>query len=198
MKEGPGEKFRFVLEWNAFIKKGDMYSLGVLYNNYFDLLYNYGRKFHFENPLIEDAIQNIFLNLIKAQKILVNVNNHYAYLLCSFRNELFHLSSKEKSFCMTEAFPNYIIHSEYNIEEEIIQKESDLNIRKLLFKIVKKLTPSQQEILYLRFNSGFSYGEISKIINISVESCRTSVYRALKTLKKDIESLREKGAVFYF
>lgn len=198
MKDGSGEKYRFVSEWNAFIKTGNMHSLGILYNFHFDLLFNYGRKFHFENQIIEDAIQNVFISLIKTQKRLININNHYAYLLSSFRNELFHLSSKEKRFCLTVAFPQYIFNSEYNIEEEMIQKESDLNMQKLLLKIIKKLSSSQQEILYLRFYSGFSYDEISKIINISVESCRTSVYRALKTLRNDIESLKEKGAVFYF
>jgi RNA polymerase sigma factor (sigma-70 family) len=198
MEEPSGKRYRFIREWNAFIQTGDMHSLGIIYNNYFDLLYNYGKKFHFENQLIEDAIQNVFISLIKGQKRLRFVENPTSYLFCSFRNELFHLNSQGRNIKLDDISEQSNIYSEGNREEEIIKYESDSNLNHILNKCIRKLTPAQQEILFMRYDANFSYNDISRIINISVESCRTSVYRAVKTLKKDLENLKKQGVTLFF
>ena len=198
MENRTDKKYRFVHEWDAFIKTGDMHSLGLVYSYYFDLLYNYGRKFHFENQLIEDAIQNVFMSLIRVQKRLVKVENLTSYLFLSFRNELFHLKAKDRSERLDDSSPQFFVNSESNKEEEIIKNESDSNLNYFLNKSIKKLTPSQQEILYMRYDAGLSYEDISHIIDISIESCRTAVYRAIKSLKKDLGELKKQGVKLYF
>jgi RNA polymerase sigma factor (sigma-70 family) len=198
MKNNTDKKYRFILEWDTFIKTGDMRSLGIVYDNYFDLLYNYGRKFRFENQLIEDAIQNVFVNLIKAQKRLGGIENLASYLFCCFRNELFHLTEKEKNVRLEDSSSHFLVNPENNQEENIIENESNSNLNDILNKSIKRLTASQQEILYMRYDAGLSYENISKIINISVESCRTVVYRAVKSLKKDLEVLKKNGIKLYF
>jgi len=198
MENSTDKKYRFVNEWNAFIKTGDMRSLGIIYDNYFDLLYNYGRKFHFDNQLIEDAIQNVFVSLIKVHNRLEKVENITSYLFSSFRNELFHLSDKNIIIRLDDSSSQFFVNSENNKEEEIIKNESDSNLNDILNKCIKKLTPAQQEILYMRYDVNLSYEDISKIINISIESCRTAVYRAVKSLKKDLEMLKKNGVKLYF
>ncbi|MNL66075.1 RNA polymerase sigma factor [compost metagenome] len=57
----------------------------------------------------------------------------------------------------------------------------------LLLKLSRQLEllPSRQkEALYLRFNSELEYEEIAVIMNISLETCRTLVYRAVKQLRE--------------
>ena len=117
-----------------------MRSLGLIYNNYFDLLYNYGKKFHFENQLIEDAIQNVFINLIKAQKRLDWVDNLTSYLFYSFRNELFHLYAKDRRVHFDDSSSLFLVKSECNQEDEIIKNESDSNLNYVLNKCIMKLT----------------------------------------------------------
>ena len=173
--------------WNAFIETGDTKSLELVYNQYFDLLYNYGKKFHSENQLIEDAIQNLFIRLIKGQKHLCCVKNPHSYLICSFRNELFHLIKKSRKISLHDSLPEFIYHPEWNPEEGIIKNETERNLKNILIKSIKKLTSSQQEILYMRYDTGLSYEDISNALNITIESCRTAVYRAIKTIKKHIE-----------
>jgi len=183
-------------EWNRFIRKGGIHALESVYNEYYDKLYNYGRKHGFRAHLIEDAIQNLFVSLIKSRKKLGKIDKLFSYLICSFRNELFRLGTKERSFSLSEGLQKFTV-AEYNMEDEIIRQEVDLNIQNLLLTIIKKLPPSQQEILYMRFYSGLGYEEISEILGISIESCRTSIYRSLKTIREDVEVLKRSGAVFY-
>jgi RNA polymerase sigma factor (sigma-70 family) len=198
MKNNTGKKDRFVREWNEFIKSGDMKSLGLVYNSYFDLLYNYGRKFHIDGQLIEDAIQNVFINLIKSHHKLEAVENVTSYLFYSFRNELFRLASKEKNVSFEESAPHVFIYPDNNQEEEIIKGESQSKLTFILNKCIKKLTLSQQEILYMRYDANLSYESISRIINVSVESSRTAVYRAVKTLRKELQALKKKGVPLDF
>ena len=198
MENNTGKKDRFVREWNAFIKSGDMDSLGLVYDSYFDLLFNYGRKFHFESQLIEDAIQNVFISLINVRKKLEGVENVTSYLFYSFRNELFKISAKEKKIRLDDATPQFFISPDNNKEEEIIKTESDSRLSSILNRYIKKLTPSQQEILYMRYDANLSYDDISRILNISIESCRTAVYRAVKSLKQDLLELKRHGVTLHF
>jgi RNA polymerase sigma factor (sigma-70 family) len=63
-------------------------------------------------------------------------------------------------------------------QEETIEK---------IKKAMVKLSDRQQEVLHLKFQVGLSYPEIAKILEISVESVRTLVYRAVKTIKEELK-----------
>ncbi len=67
-----------------------------------------------------------------------------------------------------------------------INKEVEKYQKNLVARIIKELTPKQQEILYLRFTKGFNYNEISEIIDINHNSVRKQVYRAIKKMRKDL------------
>lgn len=82
---------------------------------------------------------------------------------------------------------------EYSIEEEIVMDETDARLRNILLESLRKLTPRQQEILYLKFDNDLSYEEISDMFGISVESCRTSVYRIIRGIRDDLKQLKVKG-----
>ena len=185
-------------EWEAFLTTGNMSALAVIYEGNFDLLLNYGRKFSREESIIEDAIQNIFANLIRSREKLGELINVQQYLLAAHRNELIELITKKKKTLSSEILPDTLFKPEYSVEEEIIEKEDQVRLRKFLRKSIVKLTSHQQEALYLKYDIGLSYEEISKILNISVESCRTSIYRSLKLIKAEVEILHKKKIQLFF
>lgn len=76
---------------------------------------------------------------------------------------------------------------EYSIEHNIIEEEQNRELSEKLKKIIQQLPARQKEALYLRFNESMEYDEISRILNISVESARKQVYRALKTVREIME-----------
>lgn len=173
-------------EWDSFVKSGDLHSFKTLYNFYFDLLYHYGKKYRAEYYLIEDSIQNVFLNLIKNNTDLYRVNNFHGYLLYSFRNELLKLLEKERRYNFYNKMPEFNFYIDNNPEDVLIKSEISTEVKRFLKDCIKTLTSSQQEILFLRYSLGLSYDDISFILKISIESCRTSVYRAIKSIKKSI------------
>jgi RNA polymerase sigma factor (sigma-70 family) len=50
--------------------------------------------------------------------------------------------------------------------------------------VLKNLPAKQKEALYLRYNESMEYPEIAQVLNISVESVRKQVYRALNSIRK--------------
>ncbi len=175
-------------EWDAYITAGDIKSLEAVYNCYFDVLFNYGCTFNCESQCIEDAIQNVFITLIKKQQQLTSVDNPHAYILTAFRNEILQLLIRNKRIHLHEHFKDSVFTPESSPEEVIIQDETKSNLQSTLKSGIKKLSPGQQEIIFMRFEAGLSYEDISRSLNISVESCRTAVYRAVKEIKRIVGS----------
>ncbi|MDO9614414.1 MAG: hypothetical protein Q7J86_07790, partial [Bacteroidota bacterium] len=54
--------------WNQFILDGNMDALSRIYFHYYDLLFTYGMKHTSDKQVVEDTIQNVFMNLIKLRK----------------------------------------------------------------------------------------------------------------------------------
>lgn len=175
--------------WKIFISTGCEKSFSVIYYNHFDLLYYVGLKYTSNRQIIEDSIQNIFVYLLKKRKNLNLVTNVKAYLLKSFRRQLFLDLKKQSRFSfsdqLTETQFNY-----FNGTEQSISEKEELNIlKRAIKKSMKNLSAKQQEIIYLRYDCDLSYEEISNILEISVDSCYKSVYRSIKIMKTSIEQM---------
>lgn len=56
-----------------------------------------------------------------------------------------------------------------------------------LAKAIQQLPERQQEALNLRFILELPYSEVASIMDISLESVRTLVYRSVKTLREDLK-----------
>jgi len=185
-------------EWDSFRLAGNMDALSVIYEGNFDLLLNYGRKFCNETSLVEDAIQNIFANLIRSRERLGEIIHIPNYLIISHRNELLELLGKSHLTIATEKIPENLFVPEYSAEDRIIEEDRTTRLKKFLNLSLQKLTSHQQEVLYLKYDVDLAYEEISDILNISVESCRTAVYRSIKLIKSDLEALKDKNIQFFF
>lgn len=127
-------------EWNSFRFFGDMDADSVIYQENFNLLLNYGRKFWREVGLIEDAIQNIFTKLIRQRESVGEINHISKYLVIVLRNEIFNLMRKSKSTIATENIPDILFKPEYSIEEEIVEQEGQSHLNKCLNICLHKLT----------------------------------------------------------
>jgi RNA polymerase sigma factor (sigma-70 family) len=166
---------------------GDSKALAILYFEAFDSLYNYGIKFTRNKEIVEDSIQNLFVDLLSNKKKLSNVNNLKTYLFKSLKYIILkELTSNNilDNFDLSEA--SFLISQP--IEKSIINKEEkDLN-SKLLLQVYNSLGEREKEAIYLKYNCELSYPEISKILEISIESTRTLIYRGIKKIRKSFDS----------
>ena len=66
----------------------------------------------------------------------------------------------------------------------MIEKEEENELKLKISAALNQLPSKQKEALYLRYNESLDYPEVAKLLEISVESARKQVYRALKTLRE--------------
>lgn len=181
--------------WIKFIH-GDNDALATLYYEYFDKLLNFGMKYSVNRFVVEDSIQNVFTDLLKKQSKLQAVENIQFYLLKALRNQISNDQRKTKKLTSVAETSEIDFRITYAVENELISKESD-EIQASFLKLVNDtLSDRQKEALYLKYNCGFDYLEISEIMQISVESVRTMVYRTLKTIKKSFANNSYHNLIF--
>ena len=171
--------------WNN-LKLGSMEALGDLYDLFIDTLFSYGMQYSQDKQFIMDCIHDLFLDLYKYRKSLANTDNVKYYLLRSLKNKIVK-SKKEHLIGLTNEVScskNDSLQQEESFEAHLVNEEF-INEREVkLANAVSKLSKKQRQILFLRFTEEREYEEIAQLMNVSVQTSRTTVYRAIKELRK--------------
>ena len=179
--------------WNKMLNGSDE-AFSIIYKSYSVSLYVYGLKFTTRQDIIEDCIQDLFINLLKNHKKISRGDNIQFYLLKAFRNNLFRLLKREKVYQEPSA-NQYDFQVVFSIEQSIIDKEEENEKSRLLVDSLKSLSSRQKEAIYLRYTKGFEYRQVASIMNMEVESCRNLISRALTKLRK---SLKEDSRIILY
>jgi len=178
-------------KWNRF-RKGDDLALSGIYAEYAGSLYLYGLKFTGNRAVIEDALHDLFIDLIRTRGSIRETGNIQFYLLKAFRRKLIRQLKRESRYGDDQLKEN-LFDVRYSAEQEMIAEESRSNTAKCLAQAIEKLSPRQKEAIYLKFQKEQDYREISEILGMEIEASRNLVYRAVKSLK---EALQKTGADF--
>jgi len=178
---------KYVDSWRKFIS-GDDTALSTIYLGIYDDLLNFGLKFSTERTIVEDCIQNLFIDLLKNRNKLKSVVNIDFYILKSLRNQVKKEQAKRQKLNITDTIhknQNHPFFITYSIEEKLIQEDAEKIKSKFVSFIKKNLTPHQKEALCLRYNFSLEYDQVAEIMGIDIASARTLIYRAIKTIKKN-------------
>ena len=180
--------------WAKF-KSGDNDTLSMIYGENSKKLYQYGLKLTPNHSIIEDAIQELFCDLVRNRKNLGDTNNIQFYLIKSFKRKLLRQLQKEKRYNLKDSDEEYTFEITYSIEHDIIIEEKSNQKIYLLHEAIKNLSPRQKEVVYLKYTLELEYDEIAEIMDMSIESCRNLIYRSIKSLK---DSFQANGALVLF
>lgn len=182
IKLGIDNTIHFV--WESF-KLGNKEAFASIYNQHLNALYRYGTKLCADDEIVKDAIQEVFLDLyLKREKKTTNPENLKFYLILSLKRNL--IKKLKQSRKLGEINPGYELTFEpgYNIEQIMIENEEESERSRRIQNMLNELPIKQKEVIYLRLNESMEYPEIAKVMNISVESVRKQVYRAIKTVRE--------------
>ena len=164
--------------WESF-RKGDREAFAALFRAHYEPLYRYGSKFTTNVELLEDTIQELFLELWQA-KSTSPVLSVKAYLLKSLKYKL--LKSFRKNGKVVPLNENENVF-EWSHENFLIAEEDSMEKKQLVLEALHRLSNRQREIIYLKYYQNLSYEEVSEIMNINYQVARNLLYQAIKSLK---------------
>jgi len=169
-------------------KKGNEDAFEDLYRKYFKALSHYGFRICQDHELIENAIQDLFIDLWRRRAFLAEVDNVKFYLIKSLRNQLIRNSQNdvlENSEDVND-FLDYL--GSLSIEQTIVQKESE-ELRKIkIEKAISKLSTRQKEVIHLRYFQNLSLDEISTLIVLPKQVVKNLLSKSYAVLRVYLKS----------
>lgn len=170
--------------WKAF-KQGDQAAFSLLYQRYVRVLFSYGKKLGADEQAVEDAIQDLFVDLWQSRSRLSDVESARFYLFRSLRRKI-HVSIRpdQASAESWEAVDEWRLPTSPAWESEVINAERAQLQTADLQSQLKKLPLRQYEVLVLYYYHDFSYDQIAAILSINQQSVRNLLQRALHKLRQ--------------
>jgi len=162
------------------------------YNLYVNELFTYGLYLGFERETVKDAVHDVFVKITTSSDNLDNISNIKFYLFRSLKNRLLDIHKNQKEHIELENIDPALeipFNIQVNVEELMIEREEQKQIKTEIEQMLNALTDRQREIIYLRYVQEYDYDQIAQLLNISVHGCRKLVSTAMHSLREKFGSL---------
>ena len=173
------------VELLAAAKRGDQPAFRSLYEKYFDDLFQIARR---RVTLTEDAgdlVQEVFLSFYKNIQTIQVDDSIGGYLFISLRNKILNFYAKERSRLNKLSQKPFIpVENEDVIWSRLLTKE----IQELVQAELNSMSPRLKEIYQLSKEQQMSIAEISALLQISEQTVKNQLYRALQQIRAALKS----------
>jgi RNA polymerase sigma factor (sigma-70 family) len=173
--------------WKDF-KNGDIDAYATIYQKYFFVLFNYGKKISDDHELIKDCIQELFIKIWNNRENLAETTSIKYYLFTSLKRKLLDVLRKPQF----EIIPGHIGEEEgselLNIPNDVEEENSSLQKDKVI-RALSRLSQHQQKLLDMKFQKNLSNQEIADELGISIQSVYNAVFKALRSIRKHLSSV---------
>lgn len=174
-------------EWQKFIE-GDRSAFKQLMQDHYKTLYNYGAKYTTDTELVKDCIQELFIGLWNRKVFLSTNVNPKAYLISSLRRALHRKIQSENRISKYQDSINTLSLFDFDIsiEEEFINRETDLLKANKIASLIANLPKRQKEVVYLKFFLNLSRDEIAVVMGNNPQTVSNLLQLAFKKLRGDL------------
>lgn len=185
--------------WDNFLR-GDDKAFASIYFLHIGCLLSYGRNFTQDDEMLHDSVQEIFLDLFeKRGKPHAQIHNLKGYLLVALRNSILRKKLKQRKSSVHGLTSSEVeeFNVSYSFEEHVVSQEVSVEALGKLRQAIAGLSPALKEIVYLRFEEGLPYTEIAAIMEITVDSARKQLFRAISSLRNVLENQYFNGIILF-
>ena len=129
----------------------------------------------------EDAVQELYLKLIKIPDKLSNIQDPAAYGITMLRNICIDIIRRREKL-KSEELHEYMIADASSPDKAVTEKDK----LRILIHEIDRLPQKQSTVLKMRAIDGLEYDEISQRTGLSQVNVRVLISIARKTLKKNL------------
>jgi RNA polymerase sigma factor (sigma-70 family) len=169
------------------LKEGSALAFTQLYNLYFEDLCRYAKRITNDKELIEDSLQDLFVEIWKSRNDLPPVHAVKYYLYKRLKRKIIKkLVDQRKVPMVINVLEEYNFNIVFSKESELISQQFSDYQQKRLLNALNSLTRRQKEAITLRFYDGLTNQEVAGLLSMDTRSVRNLIYRAMLTLKKEM------------
>lgn len=181
--ESNADRKYWELIWQKF-KAGDCQAFETIYNEFVDVLYAYGSKISSNKNLVEDSIQDLFIDMYRYGSKLKKPEYIEFYLFKSLKRIIVRkLKENQKVDFINGSL------EQFNLKfalEDVSEKQMLEKQYRLLQHKLKNLDAKKRELLFLKFNSGLTYMEIGEMLDVKPDTVKKQVQRLIKHIQKEL------------
>lgn len=169
-------------------QSSEIIEFSTCYHRYKQVVYNYALKMAGNRMAADDMVQSVFLKLYEHFSGIRNKESISYWLFKSVRNEVYayfrtkriavnQISAEEHPDCLQTEAAAVELQYELNNMREIVRAE------------LEQLPIEQKDVLLLREYGGFSYREISEMLQIDEELVKSRLFKARAKLVKKLQPM---------
>jgi len=183
------------------IKHGDVKSFELVFKSFYCRLCHYASHYVRNKTITEDLVKDTFIKIWENRKSIVINSSLSGYLYRSVHNNCVNYITRNKHPNILydsdlQDMPVELTHpvsSDYPIANLIAQE-----LEEKLKKSLQTLPDQCREIFILSRVDNLSHEEIAKNKNISINTVKVQIYRALMKLRIDLKEYLPAFIIFFF
>ncbi|RAJ10910.1 RNA polymerase sigma-70 factor (ECF subfamily) [Chitinophaga skermanii] len=165
---------------------GDKESFYRCFNAVYDDLYRLGIYLYRDQYLVQESINELFLELWKIRAKLTDVHNKQQYIITIYKRILYKTHAKLNTGAHEpveniEEIPQL---SQPSYEELLISAQTNDGIQQKLKRALTQLTARQSELIKMRFYEAMSYKEMAEKTSLTERTIYNTLHNALEVLRK--------------
>lgn len=194
MEPSADNKEYWQIIWEKF-RAGDRGAFETIYCEFIDVLFSYGSRITSDRPLLEDSIQDLFIDIYTYGTGLRKPESLEYYLFKTLKRIIYRKLKEKHRF----THPDQLVeHFDLKFPlEESKENITDEQLQKLQSELIN-LDAKKRELLFLKFNSGLTYKEMGKLLNMKPDAVKKQVYRLLNNIRGKLGKMYLELSVFCF
>jgi RNA polymerase sigma factor (sigma-70 family) len=182
--------------WDAF-KKGDNKAFEQIYKQNFSALLRYGRTLVYDDDLVRDAIQDLFIDLHKYRSNLKPTDHILPYLFRSLKNSLGKRITLNNQTTELSEEQN-IVSWEGSVEDVLMLTELSEIQSQIIQEALLSLPARQREAIHLKYFQELTNQEIADLMEINYQSVINFIQRGLSQLSENLALKNISGKIYSF
>lgn len=183
----------FNILWER-IKENDEQAFDSLFNQMYPMLCSFALRILENRQEAEDTVQEAFINLWNNREKIWVTGSIKAYLHQMVHNACY---NKIQHFRTLKYQTNKLsdpsiwnkIHETFHMEDSFLQLLEANETETIIKKAVHDLPEKCREIFELNRFQGYSYEEIAAKLNLSQNTVRVQIFRAIEQLKNNLKNI---------
>lgn len=160
------------------LRNGEQKALSIIYQQYWEELYDLSFKILKDSEYAEDVVHDVFVNIWNIREKLNIQSSLKSYLCTCVRYECYRILRKKQK--------NKFVNIDEDTIEIIGEQSCPIELQELQLKLdiaFNSLPMKSQNIFNLSRNEELSYIEIAERMNLSSKSVEYHISKVLKKLK---------------